>query len=82
MLFSSPIFLFLFLPLTLLAYYLSPNKAKNLVLLLASLFFYAWGEKSLVFLIILSGMLDFSCGLIIEKYNRKECRFFHGFLYF
>ncbi len=71
MLFSSPIFLFLFLPLTLVVYYLSPNKIKNLVLLIASLFFYTWGEKTLVILIILSGLIDFICGLIIEKYHKK-----------
>jgi alginate O-acetyltransferase complex protein AlgI len=71
MLFSSPIFLFLFLPATLLCYFLFPTKLKNLILLLASLFFYTWGEKHLVVLIILSGFVDYSCGLIIERYHKK-----------
>ena len=44
MVFSSPIFLFVFLPLTLGLYYLLPRSAKNLFLLVASLVFYAWGE--------------------------------------
>ena len=44
MLFSSITFLFLFLPVTVLIYYLVPQKTRNLVLLIASLFFYAWGE--------------------------------------
>ena len=44
MLFSSLIFLYAFLPCTLLAYFLTPRRGKNPVLLLASLLFYAWGE--------------------------------------
>ena len=44
MLFSSITFLFMFLPIVMAVYYLVPNGAKNIVLLLASLFFYAWGE--------------------------------------
>ena len=43
MLFSSLVFLFTFLPITLLVYYLVPRKVKNVVLLIASLIFYAWG---------------------------------------
>lgn len=71
MLFSSPIFLFLFLPFTLLVYYLSPKKTKNLILLLLSLGFYTWGEKELVVLIVLSALIDFLAGLIIDSGKRK-----------
>lgn len=71
MLFSSPVFLFLFLPFTLFIYYLLPQKAKNLFLLLVSLCFYTWGEKELVILIILSTLIDYSCGLIIQNGRRK-----------
>jgi alginate O-acetyltransferase complex protein AlgI len=71
MLFSSPFFLFLFLPLTILIYYLIPKKLKNSFLLLTSLFFYTWGEKELVILILLSTLIDYSCGLIIARGNRK-----------
>jgi len=71
MLFSSPVFLFLFLPLTLLIYYLAPKKLKNLILLVLSLGFYTWGEKELVLLIILSALIDYFAGLIISSGKRK-----------
>ncbi|WP_290697794.1 MBOAT family O-acyltransferase [Lacinutrix sp.] len=71
MLFSSPIFLFLFLPFTLLIYYLAPKRAKNLILLVLSLGFYTWGEKELVVLIILSALIDYLAGLIILSGKRK-----------
>ena len=48
MLFSSLIFLFGFLPVTLAVYFLTPARLRNLLLLLASLFFYAWGEPLFV----------------------------------
>lgn len=71
MLFTSPIFLFLFLPLTFVLYYLVPKKLKNGILLLLSLGFYTWGEKELVALIILSAVTDYSCALLISKGFRK-----------
>lgn len=71
MLFSSPIFLFLFLPTTLLVYYLIPRKLKNVFLLLMSLVFYSWGEYKLVQLIILSAVVDYFSALIIETGRRK-----------
>ena len=54
MLFSSITFLFLFLPVVMAVYYIVPGRAKNIVLLIASLFFYAWGEPVWVVLMILS----------------------------
>lgn len=71
MLFSSPVFLFLFLPITLFVYYLLPKKLKNAFLLLISLGFYSWGEKELVVLILFSAVVDFSSALIIEKGKKK-----------
>ena len=71
MLFTDPIFLFLFLPCVLGFYYLAPNKLKNLVLLLFSLVFYTWGEQIMVLLLLLSALVDFSAGLIINKGYRK-----------
>jgi alginate O-acetyltransferase complex protein AlgI len=71
MLFSSAIFLFLFLPLVLAAYYFTPKKLKNLLLLIVSLSFYTFGEKELVLLILASTIIDFSAGLIIEKGYKK-----------
>lgn len=54
MAFSNVIFLFAFLPLTLGIYYLSKNEYKNLILLVASLLFYAYGEPQMVLLMIAS----------------------------
>src|SRR5690242_8451995 len=59
MIFSSPIFLFGFLPIFLLLYSLSPAAGRNLVALSCSLFFYAWGEPVFVFIAIGSALLDF-----------------------
>ena len=65
MLFSSITFFFMFLPIVMAVYYRS-NGAKNIVLLLASLFFYAWGEPVYVVLMILSIVLNYFCGRDIE----------------
>lgn len=68
MVFSGLPFLFVFLPVCLLAYFLMPNiKAKNVVLLIASLTFYAIGEPIWVFLMILSAFVNYGAGLIIDK---------------
>lgn len=71
MLFSSPIFLFLFLPLVVFIYYIVPTRFKNIILLIASLFFYTWGEKVLVLLILMSSLIDYSSALIIETGRKK-----------
>ena len=68
MLFSSITFLFIFLPLTLLLYYLVPFRMKKYVMLAASLIFYAWGEPVYIILMILSIILNYFCGQdIYEK---------------
>ena len=67
MLFSSPIFLFLFLPCVLLLYYLTPNRFRNYLLLLASLFFYAWGETVYVLLMLVSILANYGVGLAIDR---------------
>lgn len=66
MLFSSITFLFVFLPVTVILYYIVPEKLKNIVMLIASLFFYAWGEPVYVILMILSIILNYFCGLDIS----------------
>lgn len=71
MVFSSPIFLFLFLPLVLVSYFLVPNRGKNLILLLFSLLFYTWGEGKMVALLLGSAAVDYIAGRIIEKGHRK-----------
>ena len=52
MVFSSPVFLFAFLPALLILYFIVPKRLKNIVLLLFSLGFYAWGEPKNVFVMI------------------------------
>lgn len=73
MLFSSLVFLFTFLPITLLVYYLVPRKVKNVVLLIASLIFYAWGEPVYIFLMLISILFNYFCGMNIAlKAGRKS----------
>ncbi len=71
MLFSSSIFLFLFLPVVLALYYLSPGKIKNFTLLIASLFFYTWGEKAMVLVMLLTISIDFTAAQMIQSGKRK-----------
>ncbi len=70
MVFSSLVFLFVFLPVILILYYISSNKYKNYLLLIASLFFYAWGEPTYVVIMILSIIVNYICGLLVEE-NKK-----------
>jgi len=75
MVFSSNFFLFAFLPLVLALYFVLPQKIqiRNFLLLIASLFFYAWGEVHYLFLLLLSIALNYFFGLKIEK-NLKDKR--------
>jgi len=66
MVFSNPVFLFLFLPATLAFYFVSPRFLKNTVLLGASLFFYAWGEDLYVLLLLGSIVLNYLLGIMID----------------
>ena len=65
MVFASPIFLFLFLPLTLAAYFAFPRAWRNAVLLVASLAFYAWGEARYLPLIVGSVAFNWTMGRAI-----------------
>ena len=67
MLFSSNVFLFIFLPSVLILYYISPRSMRNPVLLLFSLLFYGWGEPKYLFLMIGVILLNYVCGLLIER---------------
>ena len=62
MVFSSLFFLFYFLPLTVGIYFIVKSKYRNLVLLIASLFFYAWGEPVYVWIMVFSTVLDYTAG--------------------
>lgn len=66
MIFSSVFFLFVFLPVTLILYFIVPWKFKNLLLLLVSLIFYAWGEPIYVFLMLFSIIFNYFGGLQID----------------
>ena len=72
MLFSSLDFLFLFLPLTLLCYFLVPLRARNAVLLLFSLIFYGWGERIYIWLMVFTIAIDYAAGLLVSHAKRKE----------
>lgn len=91
MVFSSPIFLFVFFPLFLLFYYamFTPSvlfdnfkltnffiKLSNLFLLFSSLLFYFWGESWLVLIMMASTFLDYFCGLMIGRFDKGVIRKF------
>ncbi len=72
MVFSSLLFLFLFLPVTILVYYLSPQKLRNIVLLAASLVFYAWGEPIYLFVMVISTVFDYVNGRLIDRIRHRK----------
>lgn len=72
MVFSSISFLIYFLPVVICLYYLAPSRSKNLVLLIASLFFYAWGEPAYVFLIIFSVIFNYCFGILLDRRIEQE----------
>lgn len=72
MVFSSLLFIFLFMPLTILLYYISPKPWRNLILLIASLIFYAWGEPVYIGIMIFSTVFDYANGILIDKYRDRK----------
>ena len=74
MVFSSTIFLCVYLPLVLLGYYICPKKGRNLFLLIASLVFYAWGEPKYVFLMIFSILVNYIFGRLMDKNRGRQKR--------
>ncbi|MEC0264324.1 MBOAT family O-acyltransferase [Paenibacillus anseongense] len=72
MLFSSPLFLFLFAPIFFTIYFLTIKKHRNLVILLGSLFFYAWGGPSFVGILLLSLLVDWHIVNLMK--NSKDGR--------
>ena len=71
MVFSTIIFLFRFLPITLALYYLAPAKLKNTVLFLCSLVFYCWGEVRFFPVMVALILINYVCGLAIERCDAK-----------
>lgn len=77
MVFSSPVFLFAYLPLTLAVYYIVPHRLRNLVLFLLSLVFYGWDKPIYIPVMLFSVTVSYLCGFPIGKYresNRHRAR--------
>ena len=72
MVFSSILFLFFYLPACLLTYRLVPLKWRNLVLLLFSLLFYGWGEPVYILIMFASIFIDYTHGMLVEKYRAQD----------
>lgn len=67
MIFSSTVFLFIFLPVLLAIYFITPRPLKNAVLFLSSIFFYAWGEPRNVLVMLGSIVINYVLGLLVSK---------------
>ena len=74
MVFSSTIFLCVYLPLVLMGYYICPKKGRNLFLLIVSLVIYAWGEPKYVFLMIFSILVNYIFGRLMDKHRENKKR--------
>lgn len=75
MVFSSSVFLLVFLPLVLVAYFIVPGRAaKNCLLLLASLVFYAWGEPTYIVLMVVSIFANWLFGVLIDRASEAGTR--------
>ncbi len=72
MLFSSVTFLFAFLPILFILYLLCPAKGRNILLLLASIFFYAWGEPRYVFIMLATIIINYFGALAINKWHAQR----------
>ena len=72
MVFSSVPFLYYFLPAVAAVYFLMPRQGKNAVLLFASLLFYGWGEPKLLWLMVGTITLFYTCGLLIQKAEKQS----------
>ncbi len=72
MLFSSPVFLFAFLPAALAGYYLLDRKFRNIFLLIMSLIFYAWGEPKFIFVMLLSTLINWLFGLAADRFRENK----------
>lgn len=72
MLFTSISFLYYFLPVLILIYFLTPKKYKNIILLIASLVFYFYGEPKYVFLMIIEIIIAYIGAILIDKYKNQS----------
>ena len=72
MLFTSISFLYYFLPALIIIYFITPKKYKNIILLIASLLFYLYGEPKYVFLMIAEIIIAYIGAILIDKYKNKK----------
>ena len=72
MVFSSLLFLFIYLPLTLLVYYVAPRAWRNFILFFVSLIFYGWGEPVYIALMLFSITINYAAGFLVEKYRDRD----------
>ena len=73
MVFSSLNFMYLFLPICLLLYFILHGiKARNYLLLVMSLLFYAWGEPKWIILMIVTTLIDYGAGLLVDQYRGQK----------
>ncbi len=72
MVFSSVLFLFYFLAPLLVIYFIAPKKVKNVVLFIASLVFYAWGEPKYILLMLFSAFFNYLSGIWIDRVSKKK----------
>lgn len=71
MVFSSLLFLFRFLPAVLVVYFLVPRRFRNLVLFLFSLLFYAWGEPVYIVLMLVSILVSYTGGIVVDRMKKS-----------
>lgn len=72
MVFSSLIFIWMFLPVVFIGYIILPDRFKNITLLFVSLIFYAWGEPKYIVLMICSIFINYIIGLLMDRYENKK----------
>ena len=72
MVFSSITFIYYFLPILLVTYLITPNKYKNIILLIFSLLFYFYGEPKYIIILLLTCFINYKGAILIEKYRKKS----------
>lgn len=78
MVFSSLVFMFAYLPITLLAYYLIPRHGRNIFLFFINLLFYGWGEPTLIVLMLINIAINYAGGYFVDKFrdDKKKQKLF------
>ena len=72
MVFSSILFLYIYLPVVLAVYYIVPVKRRNLWLFAVNLVFYGWGEPVYILLMLFSIGVNYTSGLLIDRYRARD----------